>query len=55
MAAAEKGDQLSLQFLLGKNAEVNSRDQHGKNALNYAIENGHEHLVQLLRQAGSKP
>jgi len=54
MAAAERGDTVSVRSLLAKSADVNSRDQDGKNALNHALENGHQKVVQLLRQAGAK-
>lgn len=52
MAARNRNVEIS-EMLLKKGANVNSKDQAGKNAMYYAIARGPDELVELLRKAST--
>jgi ankyrin repeat protein len=54
ITAAEKGDIAVMQTLLAKGADVDVKDNDGVTALMYAAQNGHKHIVELLKKAGAK-
>ena len=50
MAAAETGNTSIVKALLDLGADVNARDDKGRTALGWALEGGHNEVVELLRK-----
>ena len=56
--AAKAGDLAKVKSLLDENpsmANINARNRSGVTPLHYAVEEGHKHIVKLLRQHGALP
>jgi len=53
VSAAERGDVVALNRLLGAGAEVNARDVRGRNAVLAATQGGHEAAARLLIERGA--
>ena len=51
--AAKAGDTSTMQVLLDKGTDVNTRGKHGEAALTYAAGEGHEAAVQFLLNKGA--
>jgi hypothetical protein len=53
--AARAGDLQSVQALLSAGADPDARDEHGRTAADRALERGHKHIVEELRNADREP
>ncbi len=51
--AAERGDAKEASILIQENADVNHRDENGKNPLHYALMNRHLEIFEMLVAAGA--
>lgn len=52
MGAAENGDLSIVELLIGYRAEYTIKDLKGKTAMDYAIANGHDEVIELLKEMG---
>ena len=53
LRAAAEGREVVVRLLLGKGADVESKDGYGRTPLSWAAENGHEEVVKLLLEKGA--
>lgn len=53
IAAAQNGDTVAIDRLLGGGADVNERDEHGWTALNWAAGKGDAKMVAMLLERGA--
>ncbi|MDD8014239.1 MAG: ankyrin repeat domain-containing protein [Acidobacteriota bacterium] len=54
MQAARTGKTEIIRTVLELGAKINAKDREGKTALDYAKENGHAEIAEILNQAGGK-
>lgn len=52
--AARRGNEQAVRVLIGRGANVNTRDKQGRTPLHWAAEKGHTQVAQLLLSAGAE-
>jgi serine/threonine-protein phosphatase 6 regulatory ankyrin repeat subunit B len=54
MLASQEGRQQVTQVLLDAKADVNTKSKEGITVLMIALQNGHQEVIQLLKEADAK-